>query len=70
MSELECPGELRGCYVIQLGACVLGSGKRPMAQTGGGGGRGGGRGGGAVGGGRREGTARDSVRECSSTLSE
>lgn len=31
---------------------------------------GGGRGGGAVGGGRREGTARDSVRECSSTLSE
>lgn len=56
MSELECPGELRGCYVIQLGACVLGSGKRPMVQTGGGG--------------RREGTARDSACECSSTLSE
>lgn len=44
-----CPGELRGCYAIQLWACVLGSGKGPMAQgtkEEGGGGRGEGGGGG------------------------
>lgn len=37
MSELVCvcPGELRGCYAIQLRACVLGSGRGPMAQGGG-----------------------------------
>lgn len=33
VSELECPGELRGCYAIQLWACVQGSGEGPMART-------------------------------------